>query len=1166
MADLLQALAADLISQAGVDPAAPIADHPDLLRRYNELGKIIQVWHTEGDKTAVRREANLIKAQLSYNKEVIGAQQSLNRVQAGERNAALKALTDMETAIMKSQTDLGKARNAQSEYIMHKVKAAAGRPGTRGSAAIAWSELVGVLNEEGMIGRIPEPAIPLVLQRMKNTYGVAGLGRRQKVIIEDLEARATKATASQENARKQMNDSLRSVQELRSRARTGDDAELGRVIGEARKFGGNLALFMEGEVGLKNKSELQARLQNLQSESDTLGRMEEQHKRIGDKLHAGGGTQTERQKIADMISHPRFLEWAESNGHDPRRLGRADRGEGGALLNTYTAGPDDLKAVLHFQHQLKNPGSYSSMLSPFAQGSRSGKYVVVRDKVAMDNAERYRQKTGPYAGQFVTLDSGTGSRVLDERQYLEWRNKYAGATVFQYKSGTDIYAQSDGQHYKYLRETGKWAGVAEPPKGWNKQGMKPLMHVTTDQDTRFATLSDLREGGGKSYVQTEAIKNTRGEPTGRRVTKGGLAPASANNIKVITQSGGVIKPRMDPPVGSDVIYRGQLMTMHARDVLESRDKEGIDFRVHGPGGIKTFSGDKAYQVDIVKKGDETGFSDIVDGWLGRRFAKVAGEAADEAPGTGVTTAQRGLSTFNDHGNVDANLAARFGFAIDQYEGPEIEDRDLTSAVEGVPEFATSVEGVIDVSDPSTQAKDAPTPLASKLELGQPSGAPRVAAELGKRPMVPTPTGPSDVIGGQPFSGAQLRKREAVREQRMAQQGALDFQAGSVKTMPRLDRLREAVEFAEGKSEADPGNKALKQKARQARTAYKAAAKAEGLDRKELRRHEQGVSIIDIQAAKVPPAEVAEAPPAEAAPAAPAQPTTAAAAAQEGVLDAARRVGELEAGSKEAALKPLFQKWQEADSAYIAVSHLDQTKGGPREKAWNALNDAAERAKAAWSSAYPGEDFDTYQTNQSMAGMKGVRDVPIPASARDDRAELRKAREALTAAEDVYRTSLAAEAAPYAGGVVPQVTEAPPDADAELKRLRHSGFQQGRMTYQQSLPTSEEVEAVEKVEEDTSIDPALKEAKGKTKKLGLTGERPKPRGTATVEYEPMEPKKTFGQRLADILGIDRKVTEPDKLQGAQDKGPPGDIVPSLGEVPVDAKAAKNDKDDEEDENE
>ena len=1079
MADLLQALAADLISQAGVDPAAPIADHPDLLRRYNELGKIIQVWHTEGDKTAVRREANLIKAQLSYNKDVISAQQSLNKVQAGEREAALKSLERMETAIMKSQTDLGKARNAQSQYIMHKVKAAAGRPGTRGSAARAWTELVGVLNEEGMIGRIPEPAIPGVLLEMKNIYGVAGLGRAQKVIIQDLEARATKATATQRSARKQMNDSLRSVRELSSRARTGDDAELGRVIGEARKFGGELALFMEEEVGLKNKSELQARLQNLQSESDTLVRMEEQHKRIGDKLMAGGGTQTERQKIADMISHPRFLEWAESNGHDPRRLGRADRGEGGALLNTYTAGPDDLKAVLHFQHQLKNPGSYSSMLSPFAQGSRSGKYVVVRDKVAMDNAERYRQKTGRYAGQFVTLESGGESRVLDERQYLEWRNKYAAATVFQYKSGEDVYAQSDGQHYKYLRETDRWTPVAEPPKDWDTQGMKPLMHVTTDQDTRFATLSDLREGGGKSYVQTEPILNNRGQKTGSRITKGGLAPASASNIKVITQSGGVIKPRMDPPVGSDVIYRGQLMTMHARDVLESRDKEGIDFRVHGPGGIKTFSGDKAYQVDIVKKGDETGFSDIVDGWLGRRFAKVAGEAADEAPGTGVTTTQRGLSTFNDHGNVDANAATRVGFAIDPYEGPEIEARDLTGVVEGVPEFATPVEGVVDVSDPSTQAKDAPTPVASALELGQPSGAPKVVVDPTKQPMVPTPEGPSDVIDDRTFAGTQQKKREAVREQVRAQQGASDLEAGAVKVMPRLDQLREAVEFAEGKSEAAPGDTALKQKARQARTAYKAAARAEGLDRKERKQHEQGVSIIDIQAAKAPPAKVAKAPPAKAAPAAPAQPTTAAAAAQEGVLDAARRVGELEAGK--------------ADSA-----------------------------------------------------------------------ELQKAREALTAAEDVYRTSLAAEAAPHEGGVVPQVTEAPPDADAELKRLRHSGFQQGRMTYQQSLPTPAEAKAVEKVEEDPSIAPALEEAKGKAKELGLTGERPEPRDTVTVRDEPMEPKKPFGQRLADILGIDRKVTEPDKLQGAKDTGPPEAIVPGLAEVPVDAKAAKKDKDDKDDE--
>ena len=103
-----------------------------------------------------------------------------------------------------------------------------------------------------------------------------------------------------------------------------------------------------------------------------------------------------------------------------------------------------------------------------------------------------------------------------------------------------------------------------------------------------------------------------------------------------------------------------------------------------------------------------------------------------------------------------------------------------------------------------------------------------------------------------------------------------------------------------------------------------------------------------------------------------------------------------------------------------------------------------------------------------------------------------------------------------------------------------------------------------MEEDPSIAPALEEAKGKAKELGLTGERPKPRGGVTVRDEPMEPKKPFGQRLAEILGIDRKVTEPDKLQGAKDTGPPEAIVPGLAEVPVDAKAAKKDKDDKDDE--
>ena len=377
MADLLQALAADVIAGAGISPSAPISNHPDLLRRYTELSKVIQVWNTEGDKTAVRREVNLIKAQLSYNKDVISAQKTFATNNMKERTSALNALSKLETALIASSTKLTAARNTQSEYIMQKVAAVAGRPGSRGSGPRAWSAVNGILGEEGLIGRVPDPAIPLLLARMKSTYGDSGLGPHADNELKILTERANKASVVQKAALARNQRALQTVESLTSRAEKAKDKspELAKVIKEAQGFSGKMAAFMEEEVGLKNKAELAARLENLQGQSDTLGRMEERHKALDELLGRGGGSDSERQKLANMISHPRFRAWAESNGYEANALGIANRDSdgGSAVLTSYVPGRDDLKAALHFQHQLQNPDSYRSILSPFGQRSRSGK-------------------------------------------------------------------------------------------------------------------------------------------------------------------------------------------------------------------------------------------------------------------------------------------------------------------------------------------------------------------------------------------------------------------------------------------------------------------------------------------------------------------------------------------------------------------------------------------------------------------------------------------------------------------------------------------------------------------------------------------------------------------------------------------------------------------------
>jgi hypothetical protein len=891
MADLLQALAADVIAGAGISPSAPISNHPDLLRRYTELSKVIQVWNTEGDKTAVRREVNLIKAQLSYNKDVISAQKALNTTASKDRNAALSALTKLEVAIGNNQAKMSTARNAQSEYIMHKVRSVASRPGSLGSAPRAWSALNGVLGEEGMIGRIPEPAIPVILQRMKNTYGTSGLGPDQVNFLRQLEGRATNARNAEKLATAQHRTSLTKIQDLKSKAGSADPAALGRIIKEAQGVGSKMAVFMEGEVGLTNKAELAARLENLQGQSDTLGRMEERHKALDELLGRGGGSDSERQKLANMISHPRFRAWAESNGYEANALGIANRDSAGgsAVLTSYVPGRDDLKAALHFQHQLQNPDSYRSILSPFGQRSRSGKYVVVTDKVSAENARGLVHKNGKYAASWVSLGAGTpNARLLNERQYLEHAQKYVSPEVEALTIGDTAYARAGGTYYKYLPATGKWAQTPVPGGGAEVKGV-PLALATGGKYSRFATVADLTEGGGKGMATHE--------------NGNGLIPVpKPQNVTTIKALGGKITEHQQPPDGMLATYSGELLTQHAIDVRNSRDKGAVDIKVHGLNGIRTFSGDAPITIDIVQKDDETGFRDVAEAFLGARRAETALDAAEAAPANIVTT-QNGAHTIIDRSNETITpfglarldiLRRAMGLPAEGLASKEEQERFRLEqeALARLPEQADPVEGIVDptmtTGEPGApEAPGAPSgrpPVVTPAEGGAPApegttswevtsgpdagytatilpnghirlakGADVVTISAGSPDAQDLLAGaPGDVKGGRTFGRTQAAKRVSVERRAQEERGAVGLGSQLDNTMPELDQLRAASERALFASEEKPADGDLKKAARTAKKTYDKAASAqiEGSDGR--RDHAAGKSIDKIQKRPAPP--------------------------------------------------------------------------------------------------------------------------------------------------------------------------------------------------------------------------------------------------------------------------------------------------------------------------
>lgn len=888
MADLLQALAADVIAGAGISPSDPVSSHPDLLRRYNELGKIIQVWNTEGDKTAVRREVNLIKAQLSYSKDVISAQKTFATNNMKERNNALNALEKLEVALIASSAKLTAARNTQSEYIMQKVAAVASRPGSRGSGPRAWSAVNGILGEEGLIGRVPDPALPLLLARMKDTYGHSGLGDHAQHELEILTKRAHKASVAQKAALARNQRALQTVGSLTSRAEQAGDKspELAQVIKEAQGFSSKVALFMEEEVGLKNKAELQARLENLQGQSDTLGRMEARHKQLDELLGRGGGSNSERQKIANMISHPRFRAWAESNGYEVNALGIADRTTdgSGAVLTSYVSGRDDLKAVLHFQHQLAHPESYRSIMNPFGQRSRSGKSVVVTDKVSLDNAKSLLHKSGKYQGRWVSLDDGSGTvRVLNERQYQEHAQKYVAPSVFLLTIVNDKYAQSGGVYYKLL-PTGKWAQQAKPPEQGDltaRKGGSPLMYTPGNNasPTRFATIADLTESGGKPLAKpgTVAKPGTAGLISFNEKSMG-------KYVQLVVKKGGTLTEHQQPPKGMVTTYAGELMTQHAIDVRNSRDKGAVDVKVHGLNGIRTFSGDDPIIVDVLQTGDDTGFRDVVAAYFGARRAETARDLEGDAP-TNVVTTQSGQQTWIDHSNETNTVFSDTKQRIlgkargDITEGPATREeqeqrRRDQEALGNIPEQVAPLQpkdpqlpGPPVTGGPPMPRQKYHVPVTLKtgetriagITADSPEDAARLVAkhygddlESAKDPVLQA----GDMPGTYAAVGAA--RRVSVERRRDAQRTAREFGSQLDKHMPELDQLRAKYDRALLASTEKPTDKGLTKAARDAKLAYDKAAREQLQDRAERKRHARGESITKIQEAPLtpkPPPEV-----------------------------------------------------------------------------------------------------------------------------------------------------------------------------------------------------------------------------------------------------------------------------------------------------------------------
>ena len=500
-----------LARKMGVDTKKDQSKNKELMKVYTDLSNYLLNYKKGENREETRKALKEMELAFKERDSLRDQNTKLLELSLDEIGSIRTAATKIQTAVLNNRTKIASSRERGLDRAIAKLEEELDGPVAKAGSERVARKLVGSLAAEGEYGGIPTSSYGRVLDQLKADHGVDlrdeavlnGLPPDVRAGMNQFISRAGIATEAQDSVNADLDRLEKEYSETLKQLNTVDINDKNAVYKLQQQLGRyaqDQHAIIEGlDLGL-DKSEITEKLSQIAEEDKTVKVLEDRLAALDKQLfgktgpvQGAGVTLNQQERIALVVGRENFREWAFDNGYTEEDLGYSEIGEDGRpIMSSFLQGKKAVRAVKHFEYQLKNPNKQSRL---FGVGKRTNELHIF--DLAIDSEQANSLKHPDDKWRTITLDDGTTSYVSAD-ELRDYRLKYEEPTVTLGIGNDDKkYAMVDGRYYLTDENGSSYKRVESLPKDFKFIAIDNMAIESAEEPgkaVRYATEEDLLSG------------------------------------------------------------------------------------------------------------------------------------------------------------------------------------------------------------------------------------------------------------------------------------------------------------------------------------------------------------------------------------------------------------------------------------------------------------------------------------------------------------------------------------------------------------------------------------------------------------------------------------------------------------------------------------------------
>ena len=494
---------------AGINPKKDQSKNAAAMKVYTDLANILADYKKGENRDETRRALEEMRLAFKERDSLLKHTAAMANIEVKNINGMRSAASRVESATITARTKLEGSRDRGLGQAVSKLEEELGGPVAKAGSERIARKLVGSLAAEGEYGGIATSTYSKLLDQLKTDHGV---DLRDPAVLNDLppdvrqgmdlfieRARvASEAQDALETDLKGRQEEFRVLREQLDKVDVKDENAVADLQRKLQKNAEEQAAIVEGADFGMSESEISKRIRQINEEDSTIQVLEDRLKQLDKQLFGKRGpvagaavTLNQQQRIALVVGRENFREWAFDNGYTEEDLGYSELDASGRpIMSSFLQGKKAVRAVKHFEYQLKNPDKQSRL---FGVGKRTNELHVFDLLIDPEQTNSLKHPDGKWR----TISSPEGATLyVSADQFNDYDLKYNKPTVML-GVGNDkrFYAMVDGRYYLTDKNGTSYERVQSLPSDFKFEAIDNM--AINDQEgkaIRYATEEDLLSG------------------------------------------------------------------------------------------------------------------------------------------------------------------------------------------------------------------------------------------------------------------------------------------------------------------------------------------------------------------------------------------------------------------------------------------------------------------------------------------------------------------------------------------------------------------------------------------------------------------------------------------------------------------------------------------------